>query len=748
MIGLDRVAALPAGDLSRSGGLHDKAESLYTEALNMAQQALGPEHAICATSLNSLALLYSRQGHHEKAENYCSEALAISRRAFGAGHVNTATSLNNLASLYSRRDLHEKARWLYLRSLAITRKAVGSNHQEMATILNNLALNRHNQGAYEVAERLYKQSLQITNDTLGSDHRDRVVSLNNLAHLYYKQGSYSQAEALFQEGLKLQFVLLQKEAPFLPKTDRLSFLRSFGLSNEAFCSYATTSLQTARLALFALVNCQGLLERIEGLQARLAIALRGVNLEEEQELRTLVQRLASKAILPEQRLALKARQEELERQLYRILPELRPRVVEMEEVASALPANSALVVFQRFQPFDESKSGGRCWGEARYLALILKPDGSVAAVDMGGAGALETAIKEARSNTIQCFADSSSPWETISSLLLSPLLPHLSNETLWFLSLDGELSRIPMHVLPLPNQPDQWLVEAVKLRLVSSGRDLLDQPSSREHTPPAGAALVVADPAFDRDPTATSSDEPDSYNHPFRSRDLELVRFWEPLPGTAKEGQEVAEILGAKLLTGGDATTLAVQEAKRPRILHIATHGFFLPDQPEQLQAQPWLSFDRPDVLERFSGEDPMLRSGLVLAGANHQGSDPDEDDGYLTAMEAVHLNLQDTELVTLSACDSGSGDIRTGEGVYGLQRAFIVAGARSLLISLWPVPDEATCAFMVRFYSLLKDGLGRDEALIAVQREFREHENIVWRHPYYWGAWQLIGDGSPIEGL
>jgi CHAT domain-containing protein len=259
---------------------------------------------------------------------------------------------------------------------------------------------------------------------------------------------------------------------------------------------------------------------------------------------------------------------------------------------------------------------------------------------------------------------------------------------------------------------------------------------------------VVADPSFDLKPGTPSPRDSDSSNHQLRSRDIGKLYAWEPLPGTAKEGREVAKLLGAQLLTGCDANTVAVQKAQRPRYLHIATHGFFLPDQPEQLPVQPWLSLDRQDLLASFSGEDPMLRSGLVFAGANHPPADPDDDDGLLTALEAVHLDLQGTELVTLSACESGSGDIRTGEGVYGLQRAFIVAGARSLLLSLWPVPDDATCAFMLNFYTSLKEGLGRYEALVAVQQEFRLHENIVWRHPYYWGAWQLIGDGSPIEGL
>jgi CHAT domain-containing protein len=167
-----------------------------------------------------------------------------------------------------------------------------------------------------------------------------------------------------------------------------------------------------------------------------------------------------------------------------------------------------------------------------------------------------------------------------------------------------------------------------------------------------------------------------------------------------------------------------------------------------------------------------MLRSGLALAGANRSldrsrrsatGTaagpnavirDPSPDDGHLTAAEATALQLAGTQLVVLSACETGLGDVRSGEGVYGLQRALIVAGARTTLLSLWKVDDSATQHFMARYYALLQQGLGRSDALAAVQREFRDGASPgqplkpAWRDPYFWAAWQLNGDWTPIKGL
>ena len=154
-------------------------------------------------------------------------------------------------------------------------------------------------------------------------------------------------------------------------------------------------------------------------------------------------------------------------------------------------------------------------------------------------------------------------------------------------------------------------------------------------------------------------------------------------------------------------------------------HAYYLPDQEK--------------------GENPLLRSGIVLAGANDPEANP-KDDGYLTALEVTKVDWQDTELVVISACESGKGDIQSGEGVYGLKRAIAVAGARSSLLSLWEVNDIATAAFMESFYERLKKGEGRADALAATQKEFRNHSTPGWRHPYVWAAFQLSGDWRPIN--
>lgn len=231
-----------------------------------------------------------------------------------------------------------------------------------------------------------------------------------------------------------------------------------------------------------------------------------------------------------------------------------------------------------------------------------------------------------------------------------------------------------------------------------------------------------------------------------RSAELQNIK-WTPLPGTAKEGRFISELIDAELLLKGEATSLALLSVKSPRILHIATHSYY----------QPNLELDHADMASRFwsdnnsrskqSFENPLLRSGIVLSGANYPEDNP-TDDGYLTALEFASMDLRGTQMVVVSGCESGMGDVFAGEGVYGLKRAIAVAGAQSTLLSLWKVDDRATAAFMKDFYAFLDNGLAKDKALSLTQSKFRDHPIPLWREPYVWAAFQLTGNPGPISGF
>jgi CHAT domain-containing protein len=370
---------------------------------------------------------------------------------------------------------------------------------------------------------------------------------------------------------------------------------------------------------------------------------------------------------------------------------------------------------------------------------------------------------------------------TLRAALFDRLAPALRNRTRLLIAPDGALARLPFEVLP--SADGRRLIDDYQISYLSCGRDVLRfgmEPSGNPETP-----MVVAAPDFDleaavarslavggskkaragfwsrmlgRKATAKAA-EPETTaavttvpNAPGRrSRDLtpEAIHF-ERLPATRAEGEAVGLLLG--VLPQLDVSALEGRlksSCRSPRVLHLATHGFFLPDQPLDPTTK------RTDPIAntggefgRFRGplpENPMLRSGLALAGANTwlKGGTPPEsaEDGLLTAEDVSGLDLLSTELVVLSACETGLGEVHVGEGVFGLRRAFVLAGAKTLVMSLWKVPDDRTQELMVNFYRRLMAGAGRAEALRQAQLAMKEK----YPDPFYWGAFICQGDPGPL---
>ena len=767
-------------------GLYAKAESLQKRGLAISEKALGPDHPDTASSLNGLASIYLYQGSYDNAEKAYLRSLAIREKALGVYHPETGTSLNNLAYLYLKQGQNSKAVNLYLRALEINRKTVGMNHPNTASMMDNLGSVYSDQGPYDKAEPLYARALSIRKASLGIGNSATSASLNNLAILYTRDGNYSKAEPMhilalridekvlgpshphtaialnnlgihygyrhefnkgqqfLQKGLRAELKWFSREASFLPLAKRQSQLKMAGEAAEVPFTWIESYPKAAELALESRLNRQGILLDLEQRQSLLARAP-GPQRELAEKLQGLTQQLSSVSISTDKRQFLQRERERLEVEIYRQLPSLEIQLVTPKQVASALPEKGILVEFKKYRTFNSKQPFNKRWGPSRYMALILKPNASIAAVPLGAAKPIDDAINKALTATAQNLNDATTLWAQVSNLVIKPLQPNLNGYNQWFLSPDGELNRVPFAALPSPLDPAQPLADSVQLRLLTTGRDLLlkARPSSQTRQIP----LVIVNPNYDGNIVITPQTEPALQQQ--RSA-AASTGHWAALPATALEGGQVATLLSTQLIQGSDATVQRLQQSVGPLVIHVATHGFFAGDQPLDTRNPLRSSMQSQGQSSMGSGEDPMLRSAVVLAGANYPDSNP-IDDGYLTALEATGLQLTGTELVVLSACSTGQGDIRSGEGVYGLQRALTVAGARSTLLSLWKVDDAATAVFMTRYYTLLKEGKGRGEALVQVQREFRTdpaYKAKNWDRPYYWAAWQLTGDWKPIQGL
>ncbi len=564
--------------------------------------------------------------------------------------------------------------------------------------------------------------------------------------------TFDKAESIF--NLWLQH--LQGELALMPSRERTEYLQSAIASiqdSEALSLLLSDSGVNAKkpeLPLYYILNRKGLLEELEKRQRQVLNASPSTQ-ELVQQLRAKEKLVADGQVQGDVLKKLKLEINTLERKLYRDLPRIQPRFFSVQEVSQALPPDGALVEFIRYQwanPVDPINK------KEHYAAFVLRPNWRVSLVQLGEVAAIDSNISLAINALEQKWSDSEALLKQAFDPVLTPLIDELSGVRILYLSPDGELNRLPFAAASL-GRSSSMLSDQMTVRILTTGRELV-QLAERQDAD-VSSAVVVANPDFDRAGVASRSDassRPTSLPKDEQSsklgtqRALGLDQIWSRLDYTQEEGQVAAQLLGGSLLSGEQASTIKVKSIRSPRVAHFATHGYFMPDE-ERKPRDPFAHGSSLPLKTQPSSEksNPLLRSGIVMAGANQPDANP-ADDGYLTALEVLQLDWEGTELVVVSACESGRGLVKRGEGMYGLKRAFAVAGARSSLLSLWKVDDKATAAFMQSFYQRLKDGKGKGDALAETQQEFRNSHIPAWRHPYFWAAFQLSGDWGPVKGL
>ena len=379
----------------------------------------------------------------------------------------------------------------------------------------------------------------------------------------------------------------------------------------------------------------------------------------------------------------------------------------------------------------------------RYQAFVLHAKGPVLRFDLGEAGAIDAAVTAFR----KALQRPKIPGvlgraRALDARIWQPLQAALAGVDHVLVAPDAALDLVPFGALQ--GEDGRYRIETTTITYLSSGRDLLRMA---RRSPARGGPLLLGDPDFagpelsnpapgaapgpaPMPGASTATDLPRSDDDgPQRSGDLASMR-WQPLPGTADEARAIAATLpGATLLLGAEATEAALRSVVAPSLLHVATHGFFL-------ARQTAIAADSQQL-----PENPLIRSGLMLAGATAASAGrplAGGGDGVLTALEAGDLDLDGTRLVVLSACETAVGELREGDGVQGLRRTLAIAGAETLITSLWKVDDAATRDLMVQTYGALQAGKGRSEGLRAAQLAMLA--TPARKHPYYWAAFLVAG--------
>ncbi|MBK8243040.1 MAG: tetratricopeptide repeat protein [Saprospiraceae bacterium] len=755
-----------------SMGNYGKAEPLFLESKAIREKVLGKEHPDYAASLNNLAATYNVLGNNEKAEPLYLESKAISEKVLGKEHLDYAASLSNLAILYKNMGNYEKAEPLFLETKGIYEKTMGLEHPGYAQALNNLANIYFYLGKYEKTEPLYLESKAIRENVLGKEHPDYTSSLEDLVDLYERQSRFSVSAPLLAEKFALDQARLSKAITFLSERELASYMATFQTQGNNLGAYILVRL--GQRATGAEVGEHGILP---ALAFDHALFYKGFLLTAATQINTLTKqspetkeislnlksyrrRLAAEYAKP---IAERKNVTELEEKANTSEKELAQAVVgyaetkrqvKWKEVMATLKKEEAAIEFVSFKVNFPRKTDSII-----YAAMLLKPGTKqpefIPLFEEKSLDSLLHSKLERKAdyvNNLYTIADRGAvaieaPKKSLYEILWKPLEKELTGIKKIYFSPTGLLLRINLDAMPISET--ETLADKYQLIELNSTRQLVITNQIKIAN---NEAMLFGGIQFEQD-SLTAINEPI-----FASKSRGELSFnyidstlrggsWNYLAGTEREVNSIEKIMqvaGVKttLKKGYSASeesfkNIGTNNNPSHRILHIATHGYFFTDPKESHQSSV---ISRQEETVFKISDHPMLRSGLILAGGNAawQGKQTMEgkEDGILTAYEISQMNLSNTELVVLSACETGLGDIQGNEGVYGLQRAFKIAGAKYLIMSLWQVPDKQTSLLMTTFYKKwLTDKMTIPDAFHAAQKELRD----LGLDPYQWAGFVLV---------
>jgi CHAT domain-containing protein/Flp pilus assembly protein TadD len=783
-------------------GLYDLAEPALKEALDQFEKIMGVEHFNSSRARNNLALLHESQGNFREAEPLYVKTLAIMEQMQGENHSDTIGVRNNLAFLYMLMQDYGQAEPLFESVYESWSQLFGEDHQNTLKAMNNLARVYQKVGNLEAAESMFLRAQALRSAALGEEHMDTLRSGIDLGGLYLQQERFEEADVLLTETLELLEKILGEQHPYTfealeylarareAKGDLAAAVhlreKTFQRRSEFLDRMLWVTGENAREGYIRLHrpeldNYLGLLTRLDGNTAgkkeiNASLQRKGLLLKITSEIQQIAQlsqdpKLSSRAQALEQarkELAsltlsgptadtqgrhadvlyqLEQKVNELQGELGRASARYRSSIahINADALESALPDNTVLVDFLTFMDGENRKlmAGiiGKQGDQVTYDLVVYDAMEDVEAAVLGyrefiqDEGADEDELLEAGQLAYDVV------WEPLQELVGD--IEHI------YIVPDGILNILPFNAMI--DEDEEYLINSRDFHILTSGRDLLPN----EYKLSEGEYVIVAGPDYDSDKVVSSEELAMAQGR--RSTAIKLgIRGgasglrglnFDPLPGAEREGRLITDQIAENQKSNevyfkNEAQERVLSELDSPpEILHVATHGFFL--KADDTLRKRLLKLQRgADLQVPPPGDNPLLRAGLAFAGINTNaqflGDIDTVNDGVLTALEVLGLNLTGTKLVVLSACETGLGEIHEGEGVYGLRRSFQEAGVAEVISSLWEVSDAGTQALMTDFYRRLLAGQPAREALRETQLDMMESPE--WGYPYVWSAFMIVG--------
>ncbi len=746
-------------------GDYPSAEPYQKRALAGLEEQRGKDAVEVGDTLLSMGNAAKGAGQYEKARGYFTRALAIYEKRLGPRNTRAGGALDSLGAALLGLKRFDEARDTLNRALDIQTEELGPEHPWTANVIQGLAKVETAVGNYAKARDLFEQNLKIWRDHLGPMHPFTVMSTMLLSDVLAHLGNYREAidTALNAADIRRQDILLTVRTVDERQALRYADLHTTSMDTALTLASRNGSLPDERARAWdALIQSRALVLdemsarhrsiqqsrdpavadvalRVAGARSQLSrLILQGPGKSTPAEYTAKADRSRAELAQAEESLAL------LSAEFRR---ELEMRRTRYDGIRAALPVGSALVAFRRY---NRKNYGARSdQGTESYVAFVLAgPRAEPVAVRLGSAAHIEDLVKKWRAeiererNSLgRSSANNEASYrqagEALRAAIWDPLAARLGGARRVFIVPDGSLQVV--NFSSLPTAGGRYLVESGPLlHLLSAERDLAAPLPERSAT----GLLAVGAPDFQSKARTAAPSPVDAVGEPlvFRGAPSACGGFaalkFAALPASLEEIQTIQRIWKSRgwqetSLTGADASEAAVKGlVAGNRVVHFATHGFFL-------------SAECPETF--VARENPLLRSGLALAGANlRQTAGSGGEDGILTGEEAATLDLEGTEWVVLSGCDTGAGDIRAGEGVMGLRRAFEEAGARTVINSLWPVEDREARQWMADLYrERFVNGKGAAESIreADVRQLAARHRAGKSTHPFHWAAFVAVGE-------
>jgi CHAT domain-containing protein len=668
---------------------------------------------------SNLALLYQLSGDLAQAESSFLSIKKIFEGRLQTSNPEYAVVLNQLALLYIQMNKNELVEPLLQKASTIYKKKFTEENASFAKVQNDLGNFYRLQGKNTEAEVTLTKALAIRQRTLGENHPDYVKSLETLGILYWKKGDLAKAYPYLNNATNKSLEFINNYFPPMSEAEKTKYWDILQPRFQRFYNYAIDASSSNPAVIKDVYNYQIATKALllnSTNKVKKAILESGDQSMINEYVSWIGQKEAlaryyalSKEELTQQKIDLAVLEKEAntkERSLSQRSSDFAKgynvEQIHLDKVSAQLQDSEAIVEIIRVRTFDKDFTD-----ESRYLALVLtKGSAQPTMVVLENGNQLETRYAKFYKNAIQ----QKIPDEYSYAQYWSRLESHLVGKKTIYISPDGVYNQI--NVNTLKKTEGDYILNQFDVIIIGNSKDLIALKGKKTQALKKDA-FVLGFPDYGGNAVA--------------------------LPGTKVEIDGINKILttnGYKVAKyeQKNASETSVKALKGPSLVHIATHGYFLAD--ADLKGNDALGVNADNAKNN-----PLLRSGLILSGVqsstDKSNSDlQSNDNGVLTAYEAMNLSLEGTDLIILSACETGLGDVRAGEGVYGLQRAFLVAGASTLIMSLWKVDDAATQVLMTNFYTNLAKGGSKAKAFKQAQLQLM----TKYKDPYYWGAFMMMG--------